>query len=64
MVGDIEHLRSELDIELFRDALDREILQDREIPVEEMRPVDAIAARVTQQIGASARDTRRPRVDR
>ena len=42
MIGDIEHLRSELDIELFRDSLDREVLQDREIYIEKVRPADAV----------------------
>lgn len=49
MIGDIEHLRSELDIELFRDALDREILQDREIHGEKVRPVDAIPENVARR---------------
>ena len=42
MIGDIEHLRSELDCELFRDSLDREVLQDREIYIEKVRPADAV----------------------
>ena len=46
MVGDIEHLCSELDIELFRDSLDREVLQDREIHIEKARPVDAVPENV------------------
>src|ERR1700722_3284185 len=52
VIGDIEHLRPELNAERFRDPPDGEVLQDREIPVEEMRPEDAIAADVTQKIGA------------
>src|SRR5258705_11863067 len=46
MIGDIEHLRPELNVENFRDTLDREVLQDRKVQVEESRPVDAIAAAV------------------
>lgn len=48
MIGDIEHLRSELDIELLGDPLDREILQDREIRCEKVRPSDAIPQNVAR----------------
>ncbi len=58
MIGDVEHLRPELNIENFRDPLDREVFQDRKVKVEEMWSVDAIAADVTCQIGAGARNAR------
>jgi len=31
VIGDVEKLSPELDVERFRDALDREILENREI---------------------------------
>src|SRR6266853_4583385 len=39
VVGDVEKLRPELDVERFRDALDREILENREIQVHKPRAV-------------------------
>src|SRR5260370_40197990 len=52
MIGDVEHLRPELNVENFRDSPDRDVLQDRKVKVEESRPVDAIAAAVTRKVRA------------
>lgn len=52
MIQDVEDLCSELDIECFRDSMDREILGHREIQIHQFGPYHGITARIAQQIGA------------
>jgi len=53
MVENIEYFGPELKIEGFRDALDREVLQDREVHVHKMWTVDAVPKDISRsQIGA------------
>src|SRR5207249_8282848 len=53
----VEKLRPELHAEAFRNLRDCEVLVCREIKVEEPRTVNAIAARIANEIRASARDS-------
>ncbi len=54
MIEDVEDLRAELDVESLRNAMDREVLGRRKIQIYKLGSNDGIAARIAQQIGASA----------
>ena len=58
MVQDIEKLRSELNIESFRDFLDVIVLKDREVEVHQPWAYHRVSAHISQSVRASSRELR------
>ena len=52
MIHDIEHLHAELEVEIFRDALNAVVLKDREIEAGNARAIYDVASRVAAEIEA------------
>src|SRR5437660_11239112 len=58
MIQDVEKLRPELHVEALRNLLHGEVLMCREVKVGKRRTDNAIAARIAQEIRATARNLR------
>ena len=54
MIENIENLRPELNVEGFRDAMNRDVFQYGEIQVHKFWSIEGIAPGIAQEISASA----------